>query len=67
MPSASHPLDACTVHCPYCGESIELTIDASHGAQRYVEDCAVCCQPWRVSVVYYEDGSAGVSLTALDA
>jgi len=38
-------------HCPYCGEPIELLIDASAGAQQYVEDCAVCCQPMRVEAV----------------
>jgi hypothetical protein len=36
--------------CPYCGEPIELLIDVSAGAQAYVEDCAVCCQPMRVAV-----------------
>ena len=36
--------------CPYCGEPIELLIDTSAGAQAYVEDCAVCCQPMRVDV-----------------
>ena len=56
-----------TVHCPYCGEAVEIALDPGSGSvQDYVEDCAVCCQPWRVSVVYYPDGSAGVSLTALD-
>jgi len=56
-----------TVRCPYCGEAVEIALDPGSGSvQDYVEDCAVCCQPWRVSVVYYQDGSAGVSLTALD-
>ena len=56
-----------TVFCPYCGESVEIALDPGSGsAQDYVEDCAVCCQPWRVAVVYYEDGSAGVTLTPLD-
>ena len=31
--------------CPYCGEPISLAIDASAGAQTYIEDCAVCCRP----------------------
>jgi len=34
-----------SVQCPYCGEPLELVVDASAGAQRYVEDCAVCCRP----------------------
>jgi hypothetical protein len=56
-----------TVWCPYCGEPVDIALDAGGGAsQQYVEDCQVCCQPWRVSVTYDETGSASVSLTALD-
>lgn len=40
-------VDAC---CPACGEPIELAIDPSAGAQAYVEDCPVCCQPMTVRV-----------------
>lgn len=58
---------AAVVWCPYCGEMVELTLDPGGGpVQEYVEDCEVCCQPWSVSVVYYQDGSAGVSVRALD-
>jgi len=40
-----------SLHCPYCGEVIELAIDEGGGsAQSYVEDCPVCCQPWQVEV-----------------
>ena len=56
-----------TVYCPYCNETLEITIDPSGGAsQEYVEDCEVCCQPWAVSVRYNRDGSANVSVTPLD-
>jgi hypothetical protein len=55
-----------TVQCPYCGEAIEITLDpGSGGSQEYVEDCAVCCNPWRVSVTYH-DGEADVSVVPLD-
>lgn len=37
-------------HCPYCGESIDLLIDASAGNQQYIEDCSVCCQPINLCV-----------------
>ena len=33
------------IHCPYCGEGFETSVDVSSGAQAYVEDCAVCCRP----------------------
>jgi hypothetical protein len=55
------------VTCPYCGEPVEIALDPGSGDhQEYVEDCAVCCQPWRVSVIYDSTGHARVSLTALD-
>jgi hypothetical protein len=56
-----------TVSCPYCGEEVEIALDpGSGGAQEYVEDCAVCCKPWSVSVSYDVEGKAEVSVTALD-
>ena len=56
-----------TVQCPYCGEAVDVALDPGGGsAQEYVEDCAVCCQPWRVAVRYGRDGSAEVSVSALD-
>jgi hypothetical protein len=55
------------VTCPYCGEDVEVSLDPGSGAvQEYIEDCQVCCQPWRVSVVYDEHGAAQVSVSALD-
>lgn len=36
--------------CPYCGEPYELLIDDSAGAQRYIEDCTVCCKPIEVQL-----------------
>jgi hypothetical protein len=54
------------VECPYCGESIEITLDPGSGSeQEYVEDCEVCCQPWRVMVHYDEHGHAEVSVRPL--
>jgi hypothetical protein len=49
-------LDFRTLCCPYCGESIELALDTSGGAQRYIEDCSVCCRPIEVCLLY--DGDA---------
>jgi len=55
-------LEAAVV-CPYCAESVSITLDPGSGAaQEYVEDCPVCCQPWLVSVRYLADGSAQVYL-----
>jgi len=79
LPSQNDPLDRDfplgdgtadtegTVYCPYCGELVDIALDPGSGPhQQYVEDCQVCCQPWQVSVSYHEDGSAEVSVHALD-
>ena len=55
------------VMCPYCGEPNEIALDAGSGAvQDYVEDCQVCCRPWRVTVSYDEEGGARVAAVPLD-
>ena len=46
------PID---IHCPYCGERIELYIDCSVEHQDYIEDCSVCCQPIHLSVSVIDD------------
>lgn len=33
------------IHCPYCGEPVEVLLDLSAGDQQYIEDCQVCCRP----------------------
>lgn len=43
-------LTSTQISCPYCGEPIELLLDASAGEQCYIEDCQVCCRPITVSV-----------------
>ena len=53
------------VTCPYCGEIVEITLDASGGTvQDYVQDCEVCCRPWQVSVHYRNNGSVDVKVEA---
>jgi hypothetical protein len=54
-----------TVLCPYCGELNQIGLDPGSGQrQEYVEDCQVCCRPWRVEVTYLPDGTAEVSVEA---
>lgn len=56
-----------SVQCPYCGQVVQITLDAGGGrVQEYVEDCAVCCQPWNVTVRFSNDGSSSVEVTAQD-
>ena len=50
--------------CPYCGEPISLWLDeGGGGAQRYVEDCSVCCRPIDVSVSRDDDGELTASVS----
>jgi len=37
------------VRCPYCREWIDFYVDPDSVGQ-LVEDCAVCCQPWAVTI-----------------
>ena len=49
------------VACPYCGETVVIGLDPGGGTtQEYVEDCQVCCRPWRVRLSYDETGAAEV-------
>ena len=54
--TVAHWLQHETITCPWCWERLVLEFDLSAGAQRYVEDCAVCCQPMDVSF-RVEDGT----------
>ena len=55
------------VRCPYCGEISEITLDpGSCSQQEYVEDCQVCCRPWRVVVHYNLQGGVDVTLEPED-
>jgi hypothetical protein len=42
------------IECPFCGEpgEVEADIDESEPCEHvFVQDCAVCCNPWTVRVV----------------
>jgi hypothetical protein len=41
--------DAAGGVCPYCGETIELTVDSVENGYETVEDCPVCCRPMVVT------------------
>ena len=38
------------VHCPWCGEPIELTVDAAALGGETIEDCSVCCRPMNLRI-----------------
>jgi hypothetical protein len=39
------------VSCPYCGELVEIYVEPEVRGT-LVQDCEVCCQPWKVDVGY---------------
>ena len=38
--------DSFQVTCPYCGEIVELFLESDVEGS-LVQDCEVCCNPWR--------------------
>ncbi|HET6603466.1 MAG TPA: CPXCG motif-containing cysteine-rich protein [Xanthomonadaceae bacterium] len=54
------------IHCPYCGEPIDILVDASAGDAQYIEDCSVCCRPIAVELQVDADGSGTVTAARSD-
>ena len=46
--------DRFLVTCPYCGEEVEIYVEPDTEGT-LVQDCEVCCNPWRVHVVDHGD------------
>ncbi len=42
--------DQFTVTCPYCGESNDVYVEPDMRGS-FVQDCEVCCNPWRIRVI----------------
>lgn len=57
-------IETVAIDCPYCGESIDVLVDASAGDQRYVEDCSVCCRPMVVGVALDAGGDPVVTVAS---
>jgi hypothetical protein len=36
-------------YCPYCAQQISMLVEELYGAQTYIEDCEVCCNPIQIS------------------
>jgi hypothetical protein len=46
--------DEFLVICPYCGEQLEIYVEPDVRGS-FVQDCEVCCNPWRVEVSGRDD------------
>ncbi len=60
------PSESARINCPYCGESLEITVDASVGQQEYIEDCQVCCKPIQFRIRVGADGKASLDARSED-
>ena len=47
--------DEFPVLCPFCGERLEIYVEPDVTGS-FVQDCEVCCNPWRVRVSGRGDG-----------
>jgi len=56
--------DEFLVTCPYCGEEVEIYLEPDVRGT-LVQDCEVCCHPWRVSV-YGSGEDREVAITRAD-
>ena len=54
------------IRCPYCGESLEITIDSSVRRQDYIEDCQVCCRPISLSICVSDEGQPNIDVRSED-
>jgi hypothetical protein len=50
------------VSCPYCGETLEVLLDAQDAGDEYIEDCQVCCKPIIFNVYLDSHGDLSVSV-----
>lgn len=53
-----------TISCPYCGEPIDVLIDAQEAGHQYIEDCQVCCSPIVFVIDTDFEGDLSVSVHA---
>ena len=52
------------ITCPYCGEEVEIYLEPEIRGT-LVQDCEVCCNPWRV-LVSQENGDRQVDVARAD-
>ena len=62
-----NPSESAHINCPYCGEPLEIVIDASVSHQEYVEDCQVCCKPMKLRIRIGDEGEPNIEARSEDA
>ena len=61
-----NPSQPAHIHCPYCGELLEIVIDSSVNRQEYIEDCQVCCKPMKLRIRIGEEGEPSIDARGED-
>ena len=56
--------EAFVVVCPYCGEEVEVFIEADVTGS-FVQDCEVCCNPWQLTITRDRYGDPDVRVERL--
>ena len=56
--------EAVEVRCPCCGEPSTISVGLGEEDEEFVQDCPVCCRPWKVRIRIRRDGSADVTVAA---
>ena len=46
--------------CPKCWQEISVLIDTSVNHDEYIEDCEVCCNPNKLSIVVSEGSISSI-------
>ena len=57
-------LESVLIQCPYCWETLDISVDPSVQEQEYVEDCQVCCRPIVIHVTFDDDLTPHVDVRA---
>lgn len=54
-------MDVVEVQCPYCGEWLEIDVPRDLLGET-IQDCEVCCNPWKLVVERDEWGDPNVKV-----
>lgn len=56
--------DVVEIRCPTCFERVEVLLDPQDEGDM-VQDCEVCCNPWKLRVLRDREGAPRVSVEPL--
>lgn len=45
------------IQCPWCSETLDLSVDLTTADRAWIEDCQVCCRPMQIAIKLDEAGA----------